>query len=186
MKTREVFAARGWREFSTTLWVGGPRQAPILLRNEANVSGCLMLWIVLIDNELTNDVRQFVTWLRFHFWRLFGLFASPLGRVRARNEANMRRGAGTTRCHRGGNCDGEYNVFASLHQGGIPNELNWLPSDAFVSDVRGCGRWRVRRAHSINDLDSRLLLGEAMEGAEAPDEVGAVDTDDAAVGEEGL
>ena len=39
---------------------------------------------------------------------------------------------------------------------------------------------------ALPQLDSGLLLGEAVEGAEAPDEVGAVDADDATVGEEVL
>jgi hypothetical protein len=35
------------------------------LPNEANFSGCYVIWITLMDNALGVQLRQFVTWLRF-------------------------------------------------------------------------------------------------------------------------
>ena len=56
---------------STLLRVNRGRQT-LKLPNEANFSGWVCLWISLVDNWLTAQVRQFVAWLRLpelgSFW----------------------------------------------------------------------------------------------------------------------
>jgi hypothetical protein len=67
---------------STLLRVNRGRQT-LKLPNEANFSGWVCLWISLVDNWLTAQVRQFVAWLRLpelgSFLRRSGPFTGRFG-----------------------------------------------------------------------------------------------------------
>ena len=43
---------------------GGVRPIYVILPNEANFPGCLIVWIILMNKVLEAQVRRFGTWLR--------------------------------------------------------------------------------------------------------------------------
>jgi len=91
------------------------------------------------------------------------------GNARSDYVANGRDLPQTTAASRGLGCRREYDLAAS----------RGLGFRCAQDDRAGAMNERVT-------LCGGLLLGEAVEGAEAPDEVGAIDADDASVGEEVL